>query len=103
MTGETAEVRSDKRKPREKREEKREKRVKKRKKEEEKRKKREKERNRENKRKGEKKISRANYYQSTFNSQKEKLNILAVMLKISKSGCRGRIIDHHHYKSSCRS
>ena len=34
---------------------------------------------------------------------KEKLNILAEMLKISKSGCRGSIIDHRHYKSSCRS
>ena len=37
--------------------------------------------------------------QSAFNSQKEKLNILAEMLKISKNGgpC---IIDHRHYKSS---
>ena len=61
-------------------------------------KKREKERNRERKgekkreterekeRKGEKIMSRVNYYQSSFNSQKEKLNILAEMLKISKSG-----------------
>ena len=36
--------------------------------------------------KGEKKMSRVNYYQSAFNSQKEKLNILAKMLEISKSG-----------------
>ena len=61
MTGETPEVRSDKRKPREKK--------------------------REKERKGEKKMPRVNYYQSAFNSQKEKLNILAEMLKISKSGC----------------
>ena len=32
-------------------------------------------------------MSRVNYYQSEFNSQKEKLNILAKMLEISKSGC----------------
>ena len=36
--------------------------------------------------KREKKMSRVKYYQSAFNSQKEKLNILAEMLKISKSG-----------------
>ena len=36
--------------------------------------------------KREKKMSRVNYYQSAFNSQKEKLNILAEMLEISKSG-----------------
>ena len=47
-------------------------------------KKREKGRKRENKRE---KMSRVNCYQSAFNSQKEKLNILAEMLKISKSGC----------------
>ena len=35
-------------------------------------------------RKGEKKMSRVNYCQSAFNSQKEKQNILAEMLKISK-------------------
>ena len=66
--------------------------------------KREKERNREKKReierekrekekKGEKKMSRVNYYQSAFNSQKEKLNILAEMLKISKSGLALRIYN----------
>ena len=55
MNGETTEVRSDKR------EKKREKRDK------------------------EKKMSRVNYYQSAFNSQKEKLNILAEMLEISKT------------------
>ena len=33
------------------------------------------------------KMSRVNYYQSAFNSQNEKLNILAEMLEISKSGC----------------
>ena len=49
------------------------------------RKKRGKERKREGK--GEKNMSRVNYYQSAFNSQKEKLNIMAEMLKISKSGC----------------
>ena len=37
---------------------------------------------RERERKGEKIMSRVNYYQSSFNSQ----NILAEMLKISKSG-----------------
>ena len=57
MTGETPEVRSDKRK-------------------------REKERE---------KMSRVNYYQYAFNSKKKKLNILAEILKISKSGCRGSI------------
>ena len=31
-------------------------------------------------------MSRVNYYQSAIYSQKEKLNILAEMLKISKSG-----------------
>ena len=44
-------------------------------------------------RKGEKKrekMSRVNYYQPAFNSQKEKLNILTEMLEISKSG-RGSI------------
>ena len=41
----------------------------------------------EKERKREKKMFRVNYYQSAFNSQKEKLNILAEMLKISKSGC----------------
>ena len=73
-------------------------------------KKREKERNRERKeRKGEKmreKMSRVYYYPSAFNWQKEKLNILAEMLAISKSGCCCAdlyIIDHRHYKSSCRS
>ena len=77
------------------REKKREKREKQREKERkggkgEKRKKREKERKRGKKReierKRETKISRVNYYQSAFNSQKEKLNILAEMLKISKTG-----------------
>ena len=56
-----------------KREKKREKREKKREKERKREKKREKERE---------KMSRVNYYQSAFNSQKEKLNILAEMLKI---------------------
>ena len=42
---------------------------------------------RENERKEEKKMSRVNYYQYALNSRKEKLNILAEMLKISKSGC----------------
>ena len=46
-------------------------------------KKRKKERKRE---KGREKMSRVNYHQSAFNSQKEKLNKLAEMLKISKSG-----------------
>ena len=36
--------------------------------------------------KGEKEMFRVNYHQSAFNSQKEKLNILAEMLEISKSG-----------------
>ena len=35
--------------------------------------------------KTEKNMSRVNYYQSAFNSQKQKLNILAEMLKISKT------------------
>ena len=44
-------------------------------------------RNREKKREKEREtMSRVNYYQSAFNSQKEKLNILAEMLKVSKSG-----------------
>ena len=46
----------------------------------------EKERNREKREKRRekerKKMPRVNYYQSAFNSQKEKLNILAEMLKI---------------------
>ena len=33
-------------------------------------------------------VIRVNHYKSAFNSQKEKLNILAEMLKISKSGLR---------------
>ena len=41
---------------------------------------------REKGRKREKRMFRVNYHQSAFNSQKEKLNILAEMLKISKSG-----------------
>ena len=45
------------------------------------------ERRREKERKGEKKMSRVNYFYSEFNSQKEKLKILAEMLKMSKSGC----------------
>ena len=65
-----------------------------------------KERNRERKEriffKGETFMSRVNYYQSAFNSQRERLNILAEMLEISKSG-GPYIIDHRHYKSSCRS
>ena len=47
-----------------------------------------KEKSREKERKGEKKrekMFRVNYYQSAFNSQKEKLNILAEMLEISKT------------------
>ena len=60
MTGESPEVRSDKRKPREKKKENREK------KRENEREKRERERKRENK------MCRVNYYQSAFNSQKEK-------------------------------
>ena len=50
-------------------------------------------------------MSRVNYYQSAFNSQKEKLNILAEILEISKSGCCAAdlyIIEHRHYQSSCR-
>ena len=62
------------------------------------------EKRREKERKGEKKerrekMSRVNYYQSAFNSQKEKLNLLAEMLEISKSG-GSCIIVHRHYKSS---
>ena len=38
-------------------------------------------------------MSRVNYYQPAFNSQKEKLNILAEMLEISKSGRRESIYD----------
>ena len=49
--------------------------------------KREREIYREKNRKIEEKMSRVNCYQSAFNSQKEKLNILAEMLKISKTGC----------------
>ena len=66
--------------------------------------KREKEKKRENVKK-EKKMSIVNYYQSAFNSQKDKLNTLAEMLEISKSGADSRytIIDHRHCKSSCRS
>ena len=38
---------------------------------------------------------RVNDYQSAFNSQKEKLNILAEMLEISKSGAADQyIIDN---------
>ena len=84
--------------------EKREKREKEREREKKEREKREKRERKE--RKGEKKrekMSRVNYYQSAFNSQKEKLNILAEMFEISKSGCGSHIIDHRHYKSSCRS
>ena len=44
-------------------------------------------------------VLRVNYYQSAFNSQKEKLNILAEMLEISKSGRCGRCIIHHYYLS----
>ena len=44
-------------------------------------------------------MSRVKYYQSAFNSQKEKLNMLAEMLEISKNG-RLRIyiciIDQRH-------
>ena len=36
-------------------------------------------------------VLKDNYYQSPFNSQKEKLNIMAEMLKISKNGLRGPI------------
>ena len=45
-------------------------------------------------------VFKVNYYQSAFNSQKEKLNILAEMLEISKSGADLCIIAHRHYKSS---
>ena len=41
-----------------------------------------------------------NLHQSAFKSQKDKLYILAEMLKISKSGCCADviyIIDHHHF------
>ena len=51
-------------------------------------------------RKGEKKrekerekMSRVNYYQSALKSQKEKVNILAEMLKISKSGCAAELYN----------
>ena len=37
-------------------------------------------------------VLKVNYYQSAFNSQKEKLNILAEMLEISKNG-RRRLAD----------
>ena len=87
MTGETPEVRSNKRKPREKKEKK-----KREKKRENERKTERREKKREKERKGEKKVSRVNYYPSASNSQKEKLNILAEMLKISKTGC-GRKYD----------
>ena len=36
-------------------------------------------------------MSKVNYYQSAFNSQKEKLNVLAEMLEISKTWLRGPI------------
>ena len=45
------------------------------------------EKKRETERKDTEKMSRVNYYQSAFNSQKEELNILAEMLEISKTGC----------------
>ena len=61
------------------------------------------EKKREKREKREKKMSRVNYYQFAFNSQKEKLNILAEMLEISKSGLNGYTVGHYHYKSSCRS
>ena len=65
---------------------------------------REEERNRERKeRKGEKKMFSVNYYQSAFNSQKEKLNIWAEMLEISKSELARYIVGHYHYTSSCQS
>ena len=87
MTGETPDVRFDKRKPREHRQNLRyhryhgsHRQIKKRR---EKARKGEKKREEESKR--EEKMSRVNYYQSAFNSQKEKLNILAEMLEISKS------------------
>ena len=51
---------------------------------------------RERGRKRDKKMSRVNYFQSAFKSQKEKLNILAEMLEISK-GDRGRM---YYYNST---
>ena len=78
MTGKTPEIRSDKRKPREKRE---------RKQRENERKRDKKEKKREKERKGEKKREKDVQGQLLSNSQKEKLNILAEMLKISKSWC----------------
>ena len=75
MTGETPEVRSDKIRRKRKR---RKKRKRKRGKERERDKKRQKRR--------EKDVQGVDYYQSAFNSQKEELNILAEVLKISKSG-----------------
>ena len=44
-----------------------------------------------------------NYYQSAFNSQREKINKLAEMPKSEKVGARGPVVAHYHYKSSCRS
>ena len=75
MTGETPEVRSDKMRRKRKRRKKRKR-------------KRGKERERDKKRKKrrEKDVQGVDNYQSAFNSQKEKLNILAEMLEISKSG-----------------
>ena len=61
MTGDTPEVRSDKR--------------------------RKKEREIEKKRRKRRKRRKGRKIESSFNSQKEKINILAEMLKISKSGC----------------
>ena len=55
------------------------------KREEEKKRSKRKEREKGKKRNKEKKKPRVNYYQSAFNSQKEKPNISAEMLKISKS------------------
>ena len=75
MTGETPEVRSDKRKTREKKERKREKR--------------------------EKKMSRVDYYQSVFNSQKEKFNIGRNAQNLKK--WPGSKVKHYNHKSSCRS
>ena len=49
--------------------------------------KRKREKQSEKKRENREKMFRVNYYQSALNSQKEKLNILAEMLKISESGC----------------
>ena len=57
-------------------------------KEREKKKKKEKKRERERKRE----MSRVDYYQSAFDSQREKLNILEEMLKISKSGHGRKIL-----------